>query len=151
MNRCAPLLLAVLLPLSASPMELTVSDAAVTHTTSKSVSAKGDSIVGTWILVGADKLLPDGTRVPDYGANPHGQAIFTADGYYSVQIYRSERLTFRIGRHVQGDARGVQGCFAEHQRPLWPLHRGSHQTYDHVSNRSVIDPESGQHDGCASV
>lgn len=49
------------------------------------------------ILTAAEKLLPDGKRVPDYGPNPHGLAIFTADGYYSVQIYRAERLKFSSG------------------------------------------------------
>lgn len=61
---------------------------------SVSAMAQEPSIVGTWALTRAEKLLPDGTRVSDYGPNPHGLAIFTADGYYSVQIYRAERLKF---------------------------------------------------------
>lgn len=69
---------------------------------SVSAAAQDQSIVGTWVLIGADKLLPDGKRVPDYGPNPHGQAIFTADGYYSVQIYRSERLKFASGDKFEG-------------------------------------------------
>lgn len=67
-----------------------------------SAAAQTRSIVGTWVLVGADKLLPDGTRVADYGPNPHGLAIFTADGYYSVQIYRSERVKFSSGDKFKG-------------------------------------------------
>src|SRR5262245_41462296 len=64
--------------------------------------AQTPSIVGTWALIGAEKLLADGTRVPDYGTNPHGQAIFTADGHYSVQIYRAERAKFASGDKFQG-------------------------------------------------
>ena len=64
--------------------------------------AEDSSIVGTWVLTGADKLLPDGKRVPDYGPNPHGLVIFTADGYYSVQIYRAERLKFSSGDKFKG-------------------------------------------------
>src|SRR4051794_10271262 len=60
-------------------------------------TAQTSSIVGTWALSGADKLLPDGTRVFDFGPNPHGLVIFTADGYYSVQIYRAERGKFSSG------------------------------------------------------
>lgn len=56
--------------------------------------AQEPSIAGTWILTAAEKVLPDGTRVADYGANPHGLVIFTTDGYYSVQIYRAERVKF---------------------------------------------------------
>lgn len=59
-------------------------------------------IVGTWVVAAVDKLLPDGTRVADYGSNPHGLAIFTADGYYSLQIYRSERLKFASGEKFTG-------------------------------------------------
>src|SRR5215472_5093124 len=60
------------------------------------------SIAGTWILAAADKLLPDGTRVADYGPNPHGLCIFTPDGYYSIQIYRAERLKFASGEKFSG-------------------------------------------------
>jgi hypothetical protein len=69
---------------------------------SLSATAQEPSIVGTWVLIGAEKLLPDGTLVPDYGPNPHGHAIFTADGYYSVQVYRSERLKFASGDKFKG-------------------------------------------------
>ena len=69
---------------------------------SVSAMAEDPSIVGTWVLTGADKLLPDGKRVPDYGPNPHGLVIFTADGYYSVQIYRAERLKFSSGDKFKG-------------------------------------------------
>lgn len=69
---------------------------------SVSVKAQEPSIVGTWVLTGAEKELPDGKRVPDYGPNPHGLAIFTADGYYSLQIYRAERLKFSSGDKFNG-------------------------------------------------
>jgi len=65
-------------------------------------TAQTPSIVGTWVLTKADKLLPDGTRVPDYGEHPHGLVIFTSDGYYSVQIYRAERLKFSSGDKRKG-------------------------------------------------
>ena len=50
--------------------------------------------VGTWKLVAADKLLPDGTRVADYGAQPHGMAIFTADGRFMIDVFRDVRTKF---------------------------------------------------------
>src|SRR3954464_7940929 len=59
-------------------------------------------IVGTWTLTAAERLLPDGTRVSDYGPGPHGLVIFTADGYYSVQIYRAERPRFSAVRLGKG-------------------------------------------------
>jgi hypothetical protein len=69
-------------------------------------AAKAESppswIVGTWVLAAADKLLPDGTRTSDYGTNPHGLCIFTSDGYYSLQIYRTDRLKFASGEKFSG-------------------------------------------------
>ena len=60
------------------------------------------SIVGTWLLAAADKQLPDGARVPDYGPNPHGLCVFTSDGYYSLQVYRTKRLKFASGEKFSG-------------------------------------------------
>ena len=65
-------------------------------------TAQSTSIVGTWVLTAADKLLPDGTRTSDYGDDPHGLVIFTADGHYSVQIYRSIRLKFSSADKLKG-------------------------------------------------
>jgi hypothetical protein len=69
---------------------------------SLSATAKEPSIVGTWNLVAAEKVLPDGTHLADYGPNPHGQVIFTSDGHYSVQIYRAERMKFASGDKFDG-------------------------------------------------
>jgi hypothetical protein len=73
--------------------------------------AQNASIVGTWVLTGADKLLPDGTRVADYGPNPHGLIIFTADGHYSVQIYRAERQKFSSGDRLKGTPEEYKEAF----------------------------------------
>ncbi len=65
-------------------------------------SAQTSDIVGTWVLSKAEKLLPDGTRISDYGEDPHGLVVFTADGHYSVQIYRADRLKFSSGDKLKG-------------------------------------------------
>jgi hypothetical protein len=75
---------------------------AVVLISSLAASAQTPNIVGTWILTKAEKLLPDGTRVSDYGENPHGLVIFTSDGYYSVQIYRADRLKFSAADKLKG-------------------------------------------------
>src|ERR1700722_14218051 len=69
---------------------------------SVSPAQQAPSLVGTWILTGADKQLPDGTVLADYGPNPHGQVIFTSDGYYSVLIYRDEQMKFASGDKSKG-------------------------------------------------
>jgi Lipocalin-like domain len=60
------------------------------------------SLAGTWTLAAADDLKPDGTRVPAYGPNPQGLLVFLADGRYSLQIYRSDRVPFASGNKRQG-------------------------------------------------
>lgn len=63
---------------------------------------RGASLVGTWDLVAADKELPDGTRVPDYGAHPVGRLMIDAQGRYSLQIFRSERPNFAANDRAKG-------------------------------------------------
>lgn len=60
------------------------------------------TLVGTWTLAAADDLKPDGTRVPAYGPNPQGILTLGADGRYSVQIFRTERLKFASGDKRRG-------------------------------------------------
>jgi len=57
---------------------------------------------GTWKLITADKLLPDGTRVADYGAQPHGMAIFTPDGHMMIEVFRDVRIKFAGNDRAKG-------------------------------------------------
>jgi len=53
---------------------------------------------GTWTLVAADKILPDGSRARDYGERPKGRLVVDDRGRYSLQIFKSERLRFAGGK-----------------------------------------------------
>ena len=64
--------------------------------------AQTNPLAGAWRLIAADKVLPDGKQVPDYGTDPHGIAIFTEDGNYVVEIFKSERLKFASGDRDKG-------------------------------------------------
>lgn len=66
------------------------------------VFSQSNLLVGTWKLTAADQILPGGGRVPDYGASPNGIAIFTADGHYVVEIFRSDRMKFVSGDRTKG-------------------------------------------------
>lgn len=59
---------------------------------------------GTWELTAADKLLPGGERVRDYGESPAGRLIVDAQGRYSLQIFKSERPRFASGDKKRGSA-----------------------------------------------
>jgi hypothetical protein len=57
--------------------------------------ARGDvSLAGTWTLVAADVLHPDGTRSHDYGDAPKGLLLIDRTGHYSLQIFRTDRPRF---------------------------------------------------------
>lgn len=60
------------------------------------------SLVGTWKLTAANKILPNGTEVADYGAAPEGMAVFNADSSYMLEIYRAERLKFANNDRAHG-------------------------------------------------
>lgn len=59
---------------------------------------------GTWTLAAADKIVPGGERVRDYGESPSGRLIVDAQGRYSLQIFKSERLRFAANDKKRGSA-----------------------------------------------
>lgn len=67
-----------------------------------SAGAEPLSLVGTWTIVAADVIKPDGTRAHDYGAEPRGIVFFAADGRYAFQLYRSDRKPFASGDRAKG-------------------------------------------------
>jgi hypothetical protein len=52
------------------------------------------SLAGTWTLVAADVLHPDGSRSHDYGDAPKGLLLIDRAGHYSLQLYRADRPRF---------------------------------------------------------
>ncbi|UVA78728.1 lipocalin-like domain-containing protein [Pandoraea commovens] len=60
------------------------------------------SLAGTWTLVAADVLHPDGSRARDYGAAPKGLLVIDAKGNYSLQIFKAERPKFASGDKSAG-------------------------------------------------
>ena len=64
----------------------------------------GFPLQGTWTLVAADKLSPDGKTTRDYGENPKGRLVVDAEGRYSLQIFKSERPHFASGSKADGSA-----------------------------------------------
>ena len=65
---------------------------------------------GTWTLVAADKILPSGAQVRDYGASPKGRLIVDADGRYSLQIFKVERPRFAGPDKANGTAEEFQAA-----------------------------------------
>jgi hypothetical protein len=69
---------------------------------SAEVRPQAPSLAGTWRLEVADKLLPDGTRAPDYGAHPEGRLMIDDRGRYALEIFQAERPDFASGDKAGG-------------------------------------------------
>jgi hypothetical protein len=63
-----------------------------------------EAIVGTWSLLIDDAVKADGTHVPNFGPNPIGVALFTADGHFTVAITRAGRPKFASNSRTTGTA-----------------------------------------------
>jgi len=61
-------------------------------------------LAGTWTLVAADVIRPDGMRAHDFGEAPKGMLIIDMQGHYSLQIYDSSRPKYASGDRNNGTA-----------------------------------------------
>jgi hypothetical protein len=52
------------------------------------------SLAGSWTLVAADVIHPDGSRDRDYGSSPKGFLVIDSHDRYSLQIFKAERARF---------------------------------------------------------
>ena len=60
------------------------------------------SLAGTWTLVAADVIHPDGARSHDYGDAPKGFLMIDRTGRYSLQIFRGDRPRFAADAKAKG-------------------------------------------------
>jgi len=65
-------------------------------------AAAASPLAGTWTLVAADVIRPDGTRAHDFGEAPKGMLIIDLQGHYSLQIYDSSRPKYASGERNNG-------------------------------------------------
>jgi Lipocalin-like domain len=59
-------------------------------------------LTGTWELLEAYEIKPDGSQIYPYGQHPAGVFMVDATGRYSLQIYRPERPKFVSGDKEKG-------------------------------------------------
>ena len=59
-----------------------------------------EQLIGTWAYVSSTAIMPDGT--PLWGTDPKGLMIFTANGRFSWQLFRSDRPKFASKNRMQG-------------------------------------------------
>jgi hypothetical protein len=71
----------------------------------KSLTAQ---LVGSWTFVSSNARLPDGS--PQWGANPRGLLIFTHDGHFSWQVFRSDRPRFTSNDRMRGTVAEIKAA-----------------------------------------
>ena len=82
-----------------------------------------EQLVGTWAYVSVDTVRQDGSRVPMYGPNPQGLAVFDSNGRYILMTARSGQPKFASNNRNGGYSRGVQGHRAWIDCSLRQIHR----------------------------
>ena len=62
------------------------------------------SLEGSWSMVSAYEIHPDGSRTTNYGEHPMGFLSVDAEGRYSLQIFKVGRPAFASGDKSRGTA-----------------------------------------------
>jgi hypothetical protein len=79
-----------------------------------------EQLVGTWTYVSVDTVRPNGSRVPMFGPNPTGIAIFDHNGHYLLLTARYGLPQFEANNRMEGTAEEnkavVQGSIAHFGR-----------------------------------
>jgi len=60
------------------------------------------SLQGTWVMDAAYEISADGTRATNFGEHPRGLFIVDANGRYSLQIFKANRVPFASGDKTKG-------------------------------------------------
>ncbi|MGY4399018.1 hypothetical protein ACVWZA_004230 [Sphingomonas sp. UYAg733] len=60
------------------------------------------SLRGTWVMVAAYEIHPDGSRTTNYGEHPEGLFSVDAAGRYNIQIFKVDRPAFASGDKARG-------------------------------------------------
>jgi len=68
------------------------------------MTSLSQQLVGSWAVISHESVRPDGSRVPVYGANPEGIAMFDAGGHFIISVMRTDRSRFAIDHPGQGTA-----------------------------------------------
>lgn len=61
-----------------------------------------EQLLGSWTVISHESERRDGSRVPVYGANPKGIAMFDASGHFIISVMRADRARFAIDHPAQG-------------------------------------------------
>ena len=120
------------------------------HAVAQKKSLK-EQLVGSWLIVTADNIRPDGSRFQSLGPNPKGILMFDANGWFSFQLAQPGRSKFASDNRLQGtpeeNRATVQGSLSyygkysveETDRVLHLYIEGSsYPNFDGIDNKRII-------------
>ncbi len=119
-----------------------------------------EQLIGTWTYVSVDAIRPDGSRVPMFGSNPQGLAIFESNGRYVLLTARPGQPRFASNNRMEGTPEEYKGRCARndcslrsvHRRRGWQDHYLPHRN-EHVPKleRDRAETSSRSHGGRTAV
>lgn len=68
------------------------------------MASLSEQLLGSWTLISHELVRRDGSRIPVYGVNPEGFAVFDTGGHFIISVMRSDRARFAIDHPAQGTA-----------------------------------------------
>ena len=120
------------------------------HAVAQKKSLK-EQLVGSWLIVTADNIRPDGSRFQSLGPNPKGIMMFDANGWFSFQLAQPGRPKFASDNRLQGtpeeNRATVQGSLSyygkysvdEADRVLHLyVESSSYPNFDGIDNKRII-------------
>ena len=61
-----------------------------------------EQLVGTWTLVSSDQVLPDGSKLKQFGSNPKGINVFDANGRFFIMVASADNSKIASKEDVGG-------------------------------------------------
>jgi len=113
----------------------------------KGIDTRGDvSLAGTWTLMAADVLHPDGSRSHDYGNAPKGLLMIDRMGHYSLQIFRADRARFANPDKAKASAQEYRAAVLGSSTHFGTIavEPGRHQLVFHIEAASFPNWEGQQ-------
>ena len=72
-----------------------------------------EQLVGTWTLVSSDQVLPDGSKLKQFGTNPKGINVFDANGRFFLMIASADNSKIASKDPSRKNSEEVGGLMTE--------------------------------------
>ena len=103
-----------------------------------------EQLVGTWSLASWEQVMPDGSKVHNYGTNPKGVVVFDTNGRLFVMFARPDLPKIASNAPRDRDRGGSQSAGGRIACLLRHVHCQRYGQGHELSSRCQFVPESGR-------